>query len=573
MPKREWWIPAVGLFAACFLAYLPALQAGFIWDDDRYVTNNPLLHNLSGLWDIWFSTKAPSQYVPMVYTSFWIEHALWSLFAPGYHFVNVLLHATNAVLLWRLLRRLAVPGAWLAAAIFALHPVHVESVAWISERKNVLSLLFSLLALRAWIEFVAQPDPVSRAQYRRCLVFYVLALLSKATACTLPAAMLLLLWWQQKSIDRQRLLQLLPFVLIGLAMGFWVMWWERFHQGTEGELFALGLPERFLVAARALWFYLGKLVCPVNLAFIYPQWKVSASDPAAYLGLIASVAAALLIARSKLERGIKVAALFFVAMLGPLLGFIMLYTFRYTFVADHYQYVASIGPLALAAAAIWAGLDRPALRQARLFVCTVLLLVLGTLTWQQARVYRDKGTLWQDVLKKNPACWMAENNLGNWLLQQGRADEAMTHYLRALELKPDYPEAHYNLANVLARQGQADNAAEHLQTAVRFDPKYTKAHHNLGTLLLGAGKFEEAISHFEKALELQPRLTAARVNLAVALNRLNRKSEAIAQLRQALTTNPNDFEAQHFLQELLVNSKPETNLLKQMPESPSSHQK
>ena len=262
--------------------------------------------------------------------------------------------------MWRLLKRLGVPGAWLAAAIFALHPVQVESVAWITERKNVLSLFFFLLALLAWIEFVEEPAQTAVAvlfagadflsRWRCC---------SKTTACTLPAALLLVLWLKGKPINRFRLAQMIPFLVLGVGMGLVTVWWERYHQGTQGALFRLGWLERMLMASHAVWFYLGKLVWPANLTFSYPRWTINAADPLAYGWLVAGagLGAAIYFARRFAGRGVEVAALFYVATLSPLLGFIMLYTFRYSFVADHYQYVASIGPIALAAAGITRALE------------------------------------------------------------------------------------------------------------------------------------------------------------------------------------------------------------------------
>jgi protein O-mannosyl-transferase len=540
-----WW-----LLVIVVLAYLPAWQAGFIWDDDRYVTQNRLLDTLAGLWRIWFSQETPSQYVPLTYTSFWVEHQIWGLWAAGYHGVNVLLHAANAWLLWRLLQRLAVPGAWLAAALFALHPVQVESVAWISERKNLLSLFFMLLSAQAWVDFIEVSPPPGRKFYFRALVFQALALAGKATACVLPAALVCLLWLKGKKLDRRRLMQLIPFVLLGMATGLIAMWWERHHQGTEGPMFSLSPVERTLVASRALWFYPGKLCWPANLTFIYPQWQINAADLHAYVWVLAGVTAlAVLLARRPRWDGVGVAAVFFVAMLSPLSGFIMLYTFRYTFVADHYQYVASIGPLTLAAAGL-AGMchrfktSKPVLELAG---GGTLLCVLGGLTWAQCGIYHDRGTLWRDTLQKNPGCWMAENNLANFLVQQGQTDEALVHYQKALALKSDYADAHYNYGVVLLRLGQAEAGVAHLEAALQADPDHVRAHNNLGIVLIGEGRLDEAIGHFEKALKLQPKLTSARVNLALALSQQGRVDQAISQVQQVLKSNPRDAEAQRLM--------------------------
>ena len=559
---QGWWLPLLVV-----LAYLPVWHAGFIWDDDRYVTQNRLLDSLGGLWRIWFSQDAPSQYVPLTYTSFWIEHALWGLWASGYHIVNVLLHAANAWLLWRLLKRLAVPGAWLAAALFALHPVQVESVAWISERKNVLALLFMLLAAGAWLDFIESPLPAGKRSYRRALLFHALALAGKATACLLPVALLCLLWLKGEKLNRRRLQQLVPFVLLGIGIGLIAMWWERHHQGTEGAMFSLSPLARVLVASRAVWFYPGKLVWPVDLSFIYPQWPINAAEPQGYVWLLACLTAlAVFLARRPRLDGIGVAAVFYVAMLSPLLGFIMLYTFRYTFVADHYQYVACIGPLTLAAAGLAGVFERikskysvPALAAGGALLC-----VLGGLTWAQCGAYDNRGTLWRDTLKKNPGCWMAENNLANFLVQQGQTDEALAHYQRALALKPDYADAHYNYGVILLRLGQKDAGVAHLEAALWSEPDHARAHNNLGIVLIEAGRLDEAIGHFERALQRQPKLTSARINLAVALSRQGHVDQAISQVQQVLKLNPRDVEAQRLLailSERKASAAPQSNTI------------
>jgi Flp pilus assembly protein TadD len=532
-----------------FLAYLPALHGGFIWDDYGYVTNNPLLTAPDGLRRIWFSLDVPAQYFPLTYTTFRIEYAFWGLNPAGYHWVNILLHAMNALLVWRLLKRLSVPGAWLAAAIFALHPVQVESVAWITELKSVLSLFFILLTLGCWIEFVGERS--KRFWYGLALVFYALALFSKTTACTLPAALLLILWLQRKPINRQRLMQIVPFLLMGVGMGLVTVWWERHHQGTQIKLFAMGLLERELVASHAVWFYAGKLVWPVNLTFSYPRWTINPTEPLAYGWLVAGtgLGVAIYFARRFVGRGVEVAALFYVATLSPLLGFIMLYTFRYTFVADHYQYVASIGPLALAAAGISMALGRFENRSPFLkpVFCGVLLVVLGVLTWRQSATYVNQETLWRTTLARNPDCWLADNNLGVALAAEGQFDEAIENFRKAIQINPNNPEAQNNLGHALAAKGRFDEAIENFRQAIQIDPNYCEALDNLGITLAGDGRFDEAIENYRQAIQLNPNSSEALNNLGVALDAEGRFDEAIENFRKAIQINPNFSEAQNNL--------------------------
>ena len=547
----ENWLWGLLLAVATVLVYQQAWHAGYIWDDDEYVTENKLLTAPDGLRRIWFSLDSPSQYFPLVYTSFRLEHALWGLHPEGYHWVNILLHTVNALLVWRLLGLLRVPGAWLAAAIFALHPVQVESVAWITERKNVLMGLFFLLALLAWIKFVEASSRQRWKYYGLALMFYALALFSKTTACTLPAALLLILWLKETRVDWRRLVQIAPFVAIGIGMGLVTVWWERYHQGTQGELFEIGLPERFLVAGRALWFYAGKLLWPANLVFSYPRWTVSAGNPLDYAWLLATAAAAAVIyfARNHLGRGPEVAALFFVATLSPVLGFIMLYTFRYSFVADHYQYLASIGPLALAAAGITRAFDFLGKRKRFLkgALSGALLVSLGLLSWRQCAMYTDSDTLWWTTISKNPNSWMAHNNIAISLARKGRVQEAIAHFNNAFELNPGHGDAHYNLANVLLRLGRVDEALAHYEKALEINPRNALAHYNLAAALGQNGRVDEALAHYEKAVEINPRYAQAQYNLANSLLRLGRVDEAIVHYNKVLEIDPNDVAAHNNL--------------------------
>ncbi|MGD0349648.1 MAG: tetratricopeptide repeat protein [Verrucomicrobiota bacterium] len=534
-------IPSALIVFLVFLAYLPALHGGFIWDDDVYVTNNPLLTAPDGLRRIWFTLDSPSQYFPLTYTVFRIERSLWGLDPTGYHCVNILLHAINALLVGLVLQRLSVPGAWLAAALFALHPVQVEAVAWITELKSVLSLFFILLALFCWIEFIGERS--RRFWYWLAMVFYALALFSKTTACTLPAALLLILWLKTKPIDWRRLAQVVPFLAMGLGMGLLTVWWERFHQDTQGQRFGMGLLERTLVASHALWFYAGKLFWPVNLTFSYPRWTIDPANPSAYGWLVMAIGlgAAIYSTRRFFGRSVEVATLFYVATLSPLLGFIMLCTFFFTFVADHYQYVASIGLIALAAAGITIAFKtKPFLKLA---CCGTLLLTLGILTWQQAGIYRNQETLWRDTLAKNPGSWMAHINLGVLLGNQGRIEEAMEHYHKAVQINPNYYLAYHDLSAALVAKGRLDEAIENYRKAIQHITNNPAPLNDLGVALAAQGRWDEAIKNYRKAIQMNPNFSDALGALGVALAAQGRFDEAIQNYRKAIQTNPNNLTA------------------------------
>ena len=525
-------------------AYRPAWHGGFLWDDDYYIINNELLTAPHGWQRIWLSLDSPSQYFPLTYSTFRIEHALWGLNTTGYHWVNLLLHVGNALLVWAVLARLGVPGSWLAAAIFALHPVQVESVAWITERKNVLMGFFFLLTLLAWIAFV---DKRTRRQwifYCLALIFYVLALSAKATACTLPAALFLILWLQKKPITMRRLMQILPFVVLGIGMGLLVVWWERYHQGTNRAVFTFLSPiERILVASRAVWFYLSKIFWPSKLTFIYPRWNISPSDLLGYIWLLVGIATcvAIYFLRRYFGRSIEVAAAFFVATLSPVLGFIMLFTFRYTFVADHYQYLACIGPISLVSAGIVSLSDK--FTQSRAVIVSAALLIvasLGTLTWRQAATYTDIETLWRTTLAKNPECWMAHTNLGLVLFHKGQIDDAIAHYRSALQMQPDWWDAEYNLGTALSAKGHVDEAILHCEKAVSMRPTDPDAQVSLANLLVQKRRIDEAIAHYQKAITVRPDDFFARYGLGHALLEKGELESAIQVCRSALLLRPSD---------------------------------
>ena len=579
----------LSLAAATIMAYRPAWNGGFLWDDDAYITNNELLTAPNGLRRIWLSFDSPSQYFPLTYTSFRIERALWGLNPSGYHWTNIFLHVANALLVWRLLARLKLPGAWLAAAIFALHPVQVESVAWITERKNVLMGFFFLLTLFAWIAFTDESTRRPWRFYVLAMILYALALSAKTTACTLPAALLLILWLQKKPIGKRRLIQILPFLILGFSMGLVAVWWERYHQGTHGPLFALSSLERTLVASHAVWFYLGKLLCPSNLIFIYPKWTIAATRALDYTWLLAGVALcfAIYLARRYLGRGVEVAAVFFVATLSPVLGFIMLYTFRYTFVADHYQYLACIAPIALfsAGTANLAGVFTRA-RPFILSAAACAAAVLWALTWRQSAMYGDIEALWRTTLAKNPNCWMAHNNLGIVLFQKGEIDEAVSHYRITLNLQPDFWDADYNLGTALLKKGEideaiayctravtiapndpdaqvalgnslaqkerVDDAIAHYKKALAIRPDYFIAHYALGHIFLEKGEIDAAVFHSRAAVSIQPQNTDAHTNLAVAFDEKGQIAEAIKQYEQALEISPQSVAAANNLAWLLA---------------------
>ncbi len=544
------------IVVACLIAYIPAMRGGFIWDDDDYVQNNQMLRSADGLRQIWFKLGATPQYYPMVHTSYWLEYRFWKLNPTGYHVVNVLLHAAGAVLLWRVLRVLQVPGAWVAAAIFALHPVHVESVAWITERKNVLSGVFYLGAALLYLRYALAPRNESGHNrsgkfYVASLVLFLCALLSKTVTCTLPAVLLLLLWWKRKRIGWPEVRALVPFFALGIAMGLLTVWMEKYRVGAVGEEWDLSLVERCLVAGQALCFYVDKLFWPRQLTFIYPQWQIDAGACQLYLYPVISVGviAASWLARKRIGNGPLVAVLYFSGTLFPALGFFDVFPMRYSFVADHFQYLASIGIIALVVA-IGCLTSARLGRRGKVTATTVAVFVLGmlgTLTWRQGHIYKDRETLWRDTLRKNPDSWIAHNNLGAAIQSQSKLDEAIKHYHQALQPKPDYALAHGNLNSALQSQSKLEEVISHYRRALEIKPDYALAHSNLGVALQAQGKFDEAISHLHQALQAKPHSVNALYNLATIFRLQGMVDEAIIYYRQALQIEPDSADVYNSL--------------------------
>ena len=536
------WVFAVALFIVTLAAYWPAWNGKPIWDDDHHITR-PELRSMGGLVRIWTNPETTKQYYPLAHTVFWLEYHLWGGSPLGYHLLNILLHLVSALLLVNIFRRLNVPGAWLIAAIFALHPIQVESVAWITELKNTLSGVFFLSTTIAYLKFDRERK---RNHYVIALTLFILGLLSKSVIATLPVSLLAVFWWQRGMIRmKQDVLPILPFIVIGMASGLFTAWVERTFIGAEGHDFNFSLIERCLIAGRAVWFYLGKICWPVDLVFIYPRWKVNAAlwwqylFPAATLTLVGI----LWLLRNR-SRAPLAAFLYFLATLFPVLGFFNVYPFRFSFVADHFQYCACIGPIALLAVCIQTALGW--LPEGRRFlrpIFYIVLLSLGALTWQQSGMYADAETLYMTTIRKNPDCWMAHNNLGLLLASSGRTSEAIAHYRMALDINPTYAQAHNNLGLLLAQAGRTDEAMVHYLKALEINPNSAEVHANLGILLTNVGRVDEAMAHYQKALDINPNYAKAHNNLGNRLMELGRIDEAMAHYLRALEINPDNISA------------------------------
>ena len=540
--------PTSGIFSLVLLlvlaAYWPALHGDFLWDDAGHVTS-PGLQNAAGLLRIWFEPGTTQQYYPLLHSAFWLEHQLWGDAPLGYHLVNLLWHATAATLFVLLLRRLALRGALLAGLVFALHPVGVESVAWIAEQKNTLSLVLALAAALAWLRYEEDRRP---GRYAAATAWFIAALLTKTVTATLPPALLVLAWWRRGRLAwRTDAVPLLPWLGLGLLAGLSTAWLESTQIGATGNDFSLGPLERMLLAGRIVWFYAGKLLWPADLTFFYPRWSVDAT--AAWQWLFTTAALGLLAVAAAWrhrQRGPLAAALLYGGILFPVLGFVNVYPFIFSYVADHFQYHASLAPIAfLTSAAVHAWDRRPRPRGLALLASALLLAGLGTLTWRQSTTYRDVFSLYQATLARNPDSWVAHLNLGTALDDAGRPDEALPHLQRANTLKPDFPETLNTLANVLSRLGRAAEALPLIERAGQLQPRFAAAHNTRGVVLMALSRPADGTAAFRRALELDPALTLARVNLAWALANAGQPAEALRQLDQARRLDPADAGIEH----------------------------
>ncbi len=591
-PPRGFALGAV-LVLALVATYWVALRGDFLWDDDLHITANPTIIGPLGLTEIWTSARA--NYFPLVLTNFWVQHALWGLAPLGYHVVTLGCHILAALLLWRVLAQLRVPGAWLGAALWALHPVQVESVAWICELKNTQSAVFFLLAIGCWLTWLEvgrgfspptgnlpapegglKPRPTSIRPYAAALLCALLAILSKPSTVMLPVVLGLLTWWVHRRLTWRDLVPLMPFLALSAAAAAWTIWEQRVNSGAEGAEWAQTWPERFAIAGRVIWFYLGKLAWPAELIFIYPRWSIDATRVLAFAPLAAALATlgVLWWRRHTVLRPVFVTVMFFGALLFPVLGFFSVYFFRYSFVGDHFQYLASMGPLALTGAGLTVALERwrGAATWLRPLVPAVLLSVLGVLSWRESRAYTNSETLWRTTLARNSDAFMAWANLGATLAEKNRHPEAILAFRRALQLRPQdapvlndlgcslvvlnrspeaipvferalqfrpgYGEVYNNLGNALSRVGRGDEAIAHYERAVKFKPTHAEAHNNLGCELVLTGRLPEAIARLEEAIRLKPDVVKYRRDFGAALARAGRLPEAIAQWEHVARLDP-----------------------------------
>ncbi|MGD0653496.1 MAG: tetratricopeptide repeat protein [Thermoguttaceae bacterium] len=550
----------VALFVvAVFFAYRPSINGGFILDDDRLLTDNALIKAPDGLYRFWCTTKS-DDYWPVTYTALWVEWRLWAMYPTGYHVTNLILHIAEALLIWIILRKLSIPGAFLAAMIFAVHPVNVESVAWIAQRKNTMAMLFFLLSI-LWYIKAAMPTasadmaPVrshggpwerdknhsllstlhSPLWYWLSLTAFVLAMLGKGSAVVLPVLLLGIIWWL-RPLTRRDLVRTAPFFLVAAVLSMVNVWFQT--HGSGEVLRIASFLERVLGAGGVLWFYLYKAIFPIDLAFVYPQWHIAAGNPLWWLPLLASLMVTAVLWRYKAtwSRPFLFAWVFFCVALLPVMGFTDVGFMKYSLVADHYQHIAIIGMIALVSAgwSAWHRLACSGMPWLATLIAVAAAVAFTFLTYRQNEIYRDAVTLYQAALEKNPGFWMGRGNLASVLYKAGRTEDAVEQYEKAVALNPDYFEAHNNLGAILVQIGRPEQAIEHCMKVVLLKPNYAEPHYNLGNAYKAAGLYPHAIEAYGQALHLKPDLIEAYFNLALVYAEIHKSSEAIDAGQKAL---------------------------------------
>src|SRR6266446_1257486 len=508
--KRDWFFCLL-LAVVTMLAYHPAWHGGVLWDDDAHI-GGPELRTLDGLRRIWFVPRTTQQYYPLLHTSYWLQQKLWGDSITGYHIVSLLLHIGCVVLVLRIVRFLRIPGAELAATIFALHPVNVETVAWIAERKNTLSGVFVLAATLWYLRF---DENRSRRSYVLALGLFLLGLLSKTAIVTLPLALLVIFWWKRGAISwRHDVVPLIPFFFFSAAAGLMTRWVEYGNIGYRARMLDLSLLDRCLIAGRAFWFYLWKLLWPSNLMFVYPRWEISAAVPWQYIfPLAVLVLLGILWSLRRWSRTPLAGVLVYMVLLLPSLGFANIYFFLYSFVADYWQYLACLGinPAFGRGVCLLATRLKSGYAWLEPGVTLVIGGVLFLLTWQQSRMYNNAETLYRTTIAHNPACWLAYDHFVDILYQANRIPEAMNLFKYELRIKPAV--AHYSLGNALLRKGRTSEAIDQFTEALRMNPNSADAHSNLGAALAQMGRISEAIEELKAAVRINPNNIDARNNL------------------------------------------------------------
>jgi tetratricopeptide (TPR) repeat protein len=558
LPPASWpWLQGAMIVLGAVIIFLPVLHGNWLWDDNIDITQNGVTRGAKGLWTIWFQPGSQLDYYPVKASVQWVQWHLWGNDTFGYHLTNLLLHIASALLVWRLFQKLGLKLAWLGGLIFAIHPALVESVAWIAELKNTLSMPFFLLAAIFYLEYDAHRR---RKDFIVALVLFILAMLTKPTMVMFPVVILGYAWWQRGRIGRHDLKASAPFFAISLILGVVTLamayWYKHLHN-QDGGLVPLGGPfSRLALMGLSLSFYFWNTVWPVDLVPIYPQWKVRPPSLLEFLPwlLLGGLLYGFWSKRATWGRDVLFGVGFFLVMLLPFTGLVSANYMTFTWVMDHFLYIPILGLIGLAIA----GLELAARRMpesARLIGVGLLVLVLAAMI-VQSRLYAEKfvsqKVLWTYTLDLNPGAWPAHNNLGNVMVEEGRVEEGIAHFEQALELNPYFSEAHANWGAALVKEGRLKEGMAQYDIALKLNAKYADVYYDYGNALSKAGRLPEATQCYAKAVELQPDFPEAHNNWGNALLDLGRPEDAATHFTLAVNSNPDFAEAHNNLGNALV---------------------
>jgi Tfp pilus assembly protein PilF len=542
---------ALVIVGAGWWIYWPAIQGDWLWDDKELIRDFALIHDPDGLWRIWSDPGSMVDYYPLWSSAEWLQWRLWGDETAGYHVVNLLLHLGSALLVWRFLAKWGLRRAWVGGLIFAIHPVQVESVAWMVELKNTLSLPPFLLAMCAFLDF---DERGQGRDYAQALGWFVVAMLCKTTMALFPVVILLYAWWKRGRVGGRDLKACAPFLAVSLVLGVVTLWFQQHHAIRGHEIALGGFASRVALAGSSLAFYFRQFWWPVGLLPIYPKWTIDPPSPGEFLPWIALGAMIFLCWRKRATWGrhVLLGCGFFVINLAPFLGFVPAYYMSFSWVLDHVLYIPVIGLIGLAIAG-WEDVEgrqrSPAVRG---LGTGIVMVVAALMAWEShgyAGRFADEESLWTYTLERNPAAWPAHNNLGTLRLREGRFKEAMEQFQEVLRIYPQLEEAHNNLGNALLQLGRRPEAIEQYEAAIHLNPSYSSPRFNLAAALTQAGRIPEAMAQYRALLEVDPNDAESHQYLGELLLHSGRAAEAAEQFGAALRNDPHYADWQRRLQE------------------------
>jgi len=544
-----WLLQAAIIVLAGLWIYSPAYHGDWLWDDDQLLTQNPVVQSgsLQGLAKLWFYPDG-ADFFPLSYTALWLQWPFFGARPTGYHVTTIVLHLIGSLLVWALLARMRIPGAWLSGLIFAIHPVCVESVAWVSETKNTLSLPLCLLCCLCWVSQDDEPNTAQRNRfYYFSILFFLLAMLAKTSMVALPVVLLLHAWWKRGRVSVDDGTRAAPLFLISIVLGMITIFYQHGRAIGAEKMPVGGVASRIATAGMAILFYIGQIVWPARLLPIYPRWEVDPPKVWQFLAwpVIAAAAWWIWTNRGTVERpgwG-RHAAFgmgFFLLMVAPVLGFVDISYMRITWVADHFIYLPMIGVIALigALAARWYEQSTDSAQPLIIAGGSIAVATLALLSFIYANAWASEDALWTHTLKTNHNAWQAHNRLGAKKFARGDIEGGYYHFTQSTKLRPDLGETHNNLGSALSAKGRLDEAIKEFSEAVRLTPHVPAMHLNLANALFQAGRFSEASEHFRLMLTKEPNNPALYNNYAVTLYRGGSKEEAVVQFRKALKLKP-----------------------------------